>query len=247
MNEQVRSRVWWSQAVLVGAVIAVVLLPLGALGSRFGVWGFQTGFLFLAGGTVLATIGAMVGLIGIIVAFRRQMAADKPALMIGTVVSVLILAVMGMQFNAARSVPPIHNISTDVTDPPTFVAIVALRGEGSNPLAYDAATLAEQQRAAYPWLKTLETANASSASFDKALAALEGMGLEIVNADRGAGILEATATTFWFGFKDDVVVRIRPAGSGSVVDVRSVSRVGQSDLGVNARRIGEFFEAFEAG
>jgi hypothetical protein len=247
MNEQVRSRAWWSQAVLVGAVIAVVLLPLGAVGSRFGVWGFQTGFLFLAAGTVLATLGAVVGLIGIIVAFQRQMAADKPALLIGTLVSVLILAVMGMQFNAARSVPPIHNISTDVTDPPTFVAIVALRGEGANPLAYDSATLAEQQQAAYPWLKTLETANAPSASFDKALAALEGMGLEIVNADRGAGILEATATTFWFGFKDDLVVRIRPAGSGSIVDVRSVSRVGQSDLGVNARRIGKFFEAFEAG
>ena len=246
MNEQV-SRAWWSQAVMVGAIIAAVLLPLGALGSRFGVWGFQTGFMFLAGGTVLAVLGAVVGLIGIVVAFRRQLVADKPALLIGTLVSVLILALMGMQFNTARSVPPIHNISTDVADPPAFVEIVAVRGEDSNPLVYDAATLAEQQQAAYPWVKTLETPATPTASFDRAVATLEAMGLEIVNADRGAGIVEATDTTFWFGFKDDLVVRIRPAGSGAMVDVRSVSRVGQSDLGANARRIGEFMKGFEAG
>ena len=245
MNEQVDRRAWWSKAVLVGAVIAAVLLPLGALGSRFGIWGFQTGFLFLAGGTVLATLGALTGVVGMVVAVKRQMLADKPALMLGTVVSVLILALMGMQFNTARSVPPIHNISTDIADPPAFDAIVALRGDDANPLEYDAATLAEPQQAAYPDVKTLETTSAPGASFDKAQAALERMGLEIVNADRGAGIVEATATTFWFGFKDDVVVRIRPAGTGSIVDVRSVSRVGQSDLGANARRIGDFFEAFE--
>jgi uncharacterized protein (DUF1499 family) len=73
------------------------------------------------------------------------------------------------------------------------------------------------------------------------------MGLEVVHVDEQAGIVEATATTFWFGFKDDVVVRVRPAASGvgSLVDVRSVSRVGVSDLGANARRIGEFLELFE--
>ncbi|MFB3106560.1 MAG: DUF1499 domain-containing protein [Pseudomonadales bacterium] len=72
------------------------------------------------------------------------------------------------------------------------------------------------------------------------------MGLELVNEARLQGMIEATATTFWFGFKDDMVVRIRPSGAGSVIDVRSVSRVGMSDLGANARRIGEFLEGFAA-
>jgi uncharacterized protein (DUF1499 family) len=74
------------------------------------------------------------------------------------------------------------------------------------------------------------------------VAALEEMGLEIVTTDPVVGIVEATATTFWFGFKDDVVVRVRASGSGSLVDVRSVSRVGVSDIGVNARRIGELLD-----
>lgn len=247
MNTEVEARAWWSQAVLIGAVIAAVALPVGALGTRFGIWGFQTGFLFLAGGTVLATIGAVVGIVGLIVAFRRAMVSDRPPLLIGTLISVLVLALMGMQFNTARSVPPIHNISTDVGDPPQFMAIVEVRGEDANPLAYDAEQLAGPQQAAYPWVRTLETSLAPGASFDRALATLEEMGLDIVNADRGVGIIEATDTTFWFGFKDDVVVRIRPSGSGSVVDARSVSRVGQSDLGANARRIGVFLEAFESG
>jgi uncharacterized protein (DUF1499 family) len=60
----------------------------------------------------------------------------------------------------------------------------------------------------------------------------------VVAADPAAGRIEATATTFWFGFVDDVVVRVRPAaGGGSRIDVRSVSRVGKSDVGANAKRI----------
>ena len=60
------------------------------------------------------------------------------------------------------------------------------------------------------------------------------------------GRLEATARTRWFGFRDDVVVRVRPDGAGSRVDVRSVSRVGRSDLGTNARRIRGFMDALRS-
>ena len=240
------SRTWWSRAILIGAVIAAVLLPVGALGTRLGIWSFMGGFMLLAAGTVLAAIGLIVGIAGIIAARRRGLSADKPAVYLGTLVSVLILAVMGMQFAAAGSVPPIHNISTDVSDPPAFDRVVALRGEGSNPLEYDASTLAEAQQAAYPWVKTLESDLDSLAAVRRARATLEEMGLEIVGVEEAQGIVEATATTFWFGFKDDVVVRVRAQadGSGSIVDARSVSRVGQSDLGANARRIGAFLTAF---
>jgi len=236
---------WWSKAILIGALIALALLMLGAIGSRVGIWPFSTGFLMLAGGAVLAVIGVVVGIAGVVIAARRGLAADRPMLYVGTLISAVVVGYLGMQFNAARSVPPIHNISTDVADPPAFDAIVALRGEGSNPLAYDADAVAAQQQQAYPWVKTLHTDQAPQASFEKAVAVLGDMGIEIVDADPESGTVEGTATTTWFGFKDDVVVRIRPDGTGSKVDLRSVSRVGQSDLGVNAHRIGEFLTRFQ--
>ena len=247
MPEQVlENRTWWSRAILIGSVVAAVMLPVGALGTRLGIWQFSGGFMLLAGGVVLAAVGLIVGLVGIIVAARRKLAADKPAIYIGTLVSALVMAVMGVQFVTAASVPPIHNISTDVNDPPAFERIVALRGEGSNPLEYDAARLGPLQAQAYPWVQPLDSDLAPANAVRRARGVLEDMGLEIVGVEEDRGLLEATDTTFWFGFKDDVVVRIRAQedGSGSRVDVRSVSRVGTSDLGVNARRIGEFLTAF---
>jgi uncharacterized protein (DUF1499 family) len=243
------TRTWWSRAILIGAVVAAALLPIGALGARLGIWSFMGGFLLLAAGTVLAAIGLIVGIAAIIAANRRGLKGDKPAVYLGTLISVLILALMGSQFMAAGSVPPIHNISTDVVDPPAFDKVVALRGDSSNPLDYDAEQLAALQQEAYPWVQTLETDREPADALARAVQVLEGMGLEMVDVNDGAGIVEATDTTFWFGFKDDVVVRVRPQpdGSGALVDLRSVSRVGQSDVGANARRIGRFLEEFQKG
>ena len=237
---------WWSQAILVGAVIAAVLLMLGPLGTRFGIWTFTTGIPITLAAAGLAAIGLLVGVVAFVVTLVRKLPEDRAPVLIGVIVSALILGVMGLQVGQASSVPPIHNISTDVLDPPRFDAVVALRGEGTNPLEYVAAQLAEQQQKAYPWVKPLITDVPSGEMFNRALAALEDMGLEIVEANNTAGIIEATDTTFWFGFKDDVVVRIRDQGPGSVVDIRSVSRVGVSDLGANARRIGEILKRLAA-
>lgn len=235
---------WWSKAILIGAVIAALLLPVGALGSRFGMWTFGTGFSFLSAGVLLAAIGLLAGLVGIFVAKRKGFRADRPAIYLGTALSVLILAVMGLQFYKASSVPPIHNISTDLVDPPQFDRVASLRGEGTNPLAFNAEEIAPLQSEAYPWVETLESDLSPDAALARAREVLESMGLEIVNVDETAGRVEATDTTFWFGFKDDVVVRVMAGPRGSVVDMRSVSRVGRSDLGKNAERIGEFLEAF---
>ena len=79
-------------------------------------------------------------------------------------------------------------------------------------------------------------------AFEHALEAARAQGWEIVDADESQGRIEATATTFWFGFKDDVVIRIRGAGGGSAVDMRSKSRVGLSDTGTNAARIRDYFD-----
>ncbi len=184
---------------------------------------------------------------GLIASVKRDLPQNRPPIYIGLVISVLILIVMGMQFDKAYSVPPIHNISTDLDDPPAFDKVVSLRGDASNPVELNAEEIGPLQREAYPWVVPLVTQAASDEMFTRALAVVDDMGLELVNADPAAGLIEATDTTFWFGFKDDVAIRVRSADSGTVVDVRSISRVGLSDLGTNAKRVGEILEALGAG
>ncbi len=245
INQEDQRR-WWAKAILVGAVVGLIALPVGALGARFGIWPFMGGFMLLAVGVVLATIAFFLGIIAAVYSNSRGLLADRRSCLVGVAISVVILGLMGNQFMMASGVPPIHNISTDTQDPPQFDKVVALRdASGSNPLEYDASILAEQQRAAYPFVKPLVTRESAATMFTRAVNAVESMGLELVSADERAGRIEATDTTFWFGFKDDVVIRVRPEGSGSVVDVRSVSRVGQSDLGKNAQRIGAILDALE--
>lgn len=247
MNELTAGgRKWWASALLVGAVIGLVCLPLGALGAKLGIWGFMGGFMLLAVGTVLATAVFFLGIIAFAVSISKKLPAERSAVLIGVAISAVILALMGSQFMTAQSVPAIHNISTDTQDPPAFDKIVALRGADTNPLAYDAEKLAAVQREAYPQVQTLITEVAPGEMLNRAVTVLKGMGLEIVDTNAAAGRVEATDTTFWFGFKDDVVVRVRPEGSGSIVDVRSVSRVGQSDLGKNAERISEILEGLKS-
>jgi uncharacterized protein (DUF1499 family) len=166
------------------------------------------------------------------------------------VADVLALGVFAVPWNLmrqARAVPPIHDISTDTDDPPAFVAVIARREatRASNPPEYAGAEIAAQQKAAYPDLVTLRVEAPPDQAFASARTAAQSLGWEIVAADAAEGRLEATDTTRWFGFKDDVVVRVRPDGAGSRVDVRSKSRVGRSDVGANAARIRAFRDALK--
>ena len=195
--------------------------------------------MVLGVGVVLATAVFFLGVIAVVYTSVKGMAADRTSAAVGLVVSLVVLGVMGSQFAAGTQVPAIHNISTDLVNPPEFNTLVAIReAEGANPLELTD-EVKDQQRGAYPQIKSLISGSSSQELFTQAVQVLEGMGMDIADANPGAGTIEATDETFWFGFKDDVVVRIRAEGSGSVVDVRSVSRVGQSDLGKNAARIAE--------
>jgi uncharacterized protein (DUF1499 family) len=164
---------------------------------------------------------------------RPQRGALAAALLVGLVVA--WIPWNGMR--QARSLPPIHDISTDTADPPAFVAVLPLRADAPNSAEYAGEAIAEAQRAGYPDLAPVALPAPPADAFARALEAARAMGWEIVDADPASGRIEATDTTFWFGFKDDVVVRVRPEGDGSRIDVRSVSRVGGSDVGANAARI----------
>jgi uncharacterized protein (DUF1499 family) len=140
----------------------------------------------------------------------------------------------------ASSVPPIHDITTDTANPPVFVAIAPLRAEAPNGVEYKAEDNAAQQQEAYPDIEPLVTDVPPAEMFSRAEATARAMNWEIVATSPEEGRIEATDTTMWFGFKDDVVIRITPEGEGSRLDIRSMSRVGKSDIGKNAERIRAF-------
>ena len=147
-----------------------------------------------------------------------------------------------------KSVPFIHDITTDTANPPVFIAVVAAReAEGANPHDYAGETVARQQECGYPELEPFIADADPATAYDRALDVANSMDWEIVASDRALGRIEATDTSTWYGFKDDIVVRVisEDAGTGSRVDVRSLSRVGRSDVGVNAARIKAFLAALD--
>jgi uncharacterized protein (DUF1499 family) len=144
-------------------------------------------------------------------------------------------------------VPPIHDITTDPDNPSAFVVAAPLReAAGPDRVAYEGARIAEQQRLAYPEIAPLILAMAPGAAFNRALDAAQRMGWTILAADDAVGRIEASDRSRWFGFTDDIVIRISASGTGSRVDLRSSSRLGRSDLGVNAARIGNYLAALRA-
>ncbi|HAS22554.1 MAG TPA: DUF1499 domain-containing protein, partial [Idiomarina loihiensis] len=144
------------------------------------------------------------------------------------------------QYLKAQNVPAIHDITTDTQNPPEFIAIAPLRANAPNPVEYPGESTAEQQHEAYPELSTYTSLESPEELYSAALLAVDKMGWELVESSETEGRIEATATTTWFGFKDDVVIRVRGTTDGSELDIRSKSRVGRSDVGKNAERIREF-------
>jgi uncharacterized protein (DUF1499 family)/uncharacterized membrane protein YhaH (DUF805 family) len=238
---------WWSKLLLVCGVVALVLLLAAPLGHKFGIAELGPSFISLLAAVLLAVVTLIGGIVMAVVAGRKGLSSDRNLSAVAALLGLLPVIVMLPTALTGRGVPPIHDITTDTADPPTFSAALEHRMDASNDLIYgqegfSAVELADTQRQAYPVVKTLRSDLPTDAALDRAEAVLVELGLEIIGRD--VGRVEATATTFWFGFKDDVVVRVRNADGGSLVDVRSVSRVGVSDLGANAARISSFLTSF---
>ena len=233
---------------LVLATIAVVLLALGPIGWRVGWWHFRFAFLNLMPWAAYFGIAALVVSVLTLLLGRARI---EPR---GIAVAVLAFAVGGLiayvpwhYDQIRRTVPPIHDITTDPDNPPAFVAVVPLReAEGPDRVAYEGAKIAEVQRRAYPDIVPLTLAVPPAAAFNRAVDTAQRMGWTIVAADDAAGRIEASDKSRWFGFTDDIVIRITASGSGSRIDLRSSSRLGRSDFGVNAARIGNYLTALRA-
>ncbi len=238
-----------TKVVLASAIVTLVILLAGPLGYKFGLVGLMPSLVSLLVALLGAVIVFLVGLALIVVAQKNGQGADRTMLAVAIVVSLIPMVAMGPQIAKAQSVPPIHDITTDTEQVPQFDVIVQQRVGAPNSLVYGSEQLPREELAAlqlkaYPGVqpRTVQMNVADAAA--RAEQVLAAMGLEVVNVDAQAGLVEATATTFWFGFKDDMVVRLTAADAETRIDVRSVSRVGQSDVGANAARIEKFLAAF---
>lgn len=220
------------------AIAVCAALPLSVLMVRTGTW--QQGLLLYAVGCLAATaLMALFVLLSMLPKYRtwrRAIMGRALFALPGTLLLAALLAGRG-------DVPAIHDITTDTDDPPLFTAAEQQRGTGANSLEISAETL-EQQRAAYPDLETLVVDMPIDDAFDRALAVAGDLGWEVYHRDRNAGVIEAVDTTAIMAFRDDVVIRLRTNAEGTLVDLRSVSRVGIGDLGANAKRIRRFLDAF---
>jgi uncharacterized protein (DUF1499 family) len=222
------------------AIVSVVLAVLAPLGNRLGWWHYQVAFTILRWSAYIGVAAAVISLVGAILARPGGGRRGFVWGLLGIIIGLAVFSGPLLMFRKAKQVPPIHDITTDTTNPPQFVAVLPLRANADNPATYAGPEIAAQQAKAYPKIVPLNLPVSPDKAFERALAAVRDSGWELVAAVPAEGRIEATATTLVYGFKDDVVIRISPAAQGSRVDVRSVSRVGRSDLGANATRIDNF-------
>jgi uncharacterized protein (DUF1499 family) len=212
-------------ALLSGPAYRIELLPLS-----IAIPSVRWAATVAAGGTVVALLALLLTLGRSALGRWRRRALWALAINAAAAAWPLYL------YHQVQNLPRIHDISTDTATPPAFDAVVPLRRGAKNPVDYVSATAAEQRKG-YPDIVPLQLPIQPSVAFDNAQRAAQAMGWQIVAASPDKLRIEATDTTLLFGFKDDIVVRITPQGNGSVVDVRSLSRVGGSDFGTNAKRV----------
>lgn len=223
--------------IILGFLAAFLLLVAGPL-YRWQLLDLGIAFTLLRWAAYIG-IAAVVLIIAYVI-WQRPRGGRLGLLTVAAIAGIISFYLPYQQLQTARSVPPIHDISTDLEQPPEFVAVASLRADAPNPLPYPGEETAEQQRSAYPDLAPMYFAKDLERVFQAALTVVNDMGWQLVASDLADGRIEATASTFWFGFKDDVVIRLRSEDQQTRVDIRSKSRVGRSDVGKNADRIRDF-------
>jgi uncharacterized protein (DUF1499 family) len=231
-------------AMTLGVVSLLALLAAGPL-HHLGWLGLARTFSLLKWSVYGALATLALSIIGMIVAARRWASMRTPGT--AMVLSLMAIGSVGAFAWKASRLPAIHDITTDPTQPPPLLTILSLRDGAVNPADYGGPEVAAKQQQAYPDIVPLLLNVPPGRAFERALAAAKVKGWDIVASDPAGGRIEATDTTFWFGFKDDVVVRVTPLPTGSRVDARSLSRVGVGDVGANAARVRAFLGAVKAG
>lgn len=234
-------------AALIFGVGGVAAALVASLGAGQGAWHFGGAFTVLRYAFFAAIAGAVLGLIGLVLARRARKGGLMLPNLVALVVALSFVLFLGSQVRTARSVPAIHDVATDLDDMPQFktlkvrednLAKVPDMGRAELKALGPEARWKAIHREAYGDLRTIRVPMSVEDTIRRAEQLARERGWEIARADPQMGALEATDTSFFFRFKDDVLVRARPApGGGTLVDMRSISRVGGSDVGVNAKRV----------
>lgn len=232
------------------ALIPVTLLLMAAapLGYRLRLWSAITALTKVVPlGLVAGALAALLAVVSLAAGGWRA-GAGTTAMLVAIVLIGVAAVLLPLRVKKIAARTPFNDVTTDTANPPALEALLPLRrvevpGAAG---AYDGAKLAALQKSTYPDLASLNLAAAPGDAFERALAAAKSSGWTIVAADASRGRIEAYDKTSWFGFIDDIVVRVAPDGAGTRVDMRSASRVGISDLGKNAQRIRAYFAALKA-
>jgi uncharacterized protein (DUF1499 family) len=250
MNTTVRERPRWPVkmtrfAFFVG-ISAIILLVIAGPAYRLRLLPLLPALLGAAIGFLLFVVTFIVGAIGLLAGGRQAFARSRAAVAV-IALSLVITIVAGFWISRGRGAPPIHDVTTDLNDPPVFKDVLPLRSAfgAVNPGEYqriqsimgNKINVPDAQRSAYPDIQPLVLPQPPARTVQLAQQAAKDMGWDIVAVVPSEGRVEATDTTGYFGFKDDVVVRVKSESTGSRVDVRSESRVGGGDTGTNARRV----------
>ncbi|HEY4706884.1 MAG TPA: DUF1499 domain-containing protein [Thermodesulfobacteriota bacterium] len=229
---------------LVLGLVSLAALLSSPAGYRAGLFGHRTAFKIMEFAAYGGVSGVIIAAAGLIWALKKPGRARLLALS-GVIAGFFAFYIPWSLLSGAREFPPINDITTDMDSPPEFVSLVEARKAYGSRVDYPGADMAGKQAASYPGIRPLIMDMGADAAFDRALSAAKEMGWEISASDKTARRIEATDTTFWFGFRDDIVIRLTPAESRTRLDVRSASRVGKGDAGKNAERIREYLGKVE--
>jgi uncharacterized protein (DUF1499 family) len=235
-------------------VVALAVALAASFGTRLGFWSYKLGLFAILPATAIGILGLLAGLIWALTALLRNSGTGARYGIVGLLGAVLTVGVPLNGLRLALTAPPIHDISTDIEYAPQFKALLALRKGAESDPGYDgpkivklrdgkSASVSALQKKYYGDVIPFAQFVKPTKLFWRALNLANSLSWHVVALDPKEGRIEATDTTFWFGFTDDIVIRVRPAGKlGARLDIRSKSRVGQSDLGANAARIRAFLK-----
>jgi uncharacterized protein (DUF1499 family) len=233
-------------AALVLSLVALCLLALAPFGWRLGWWHYGFGLYWMMPASGLIAAAAAVLSFVTLALGRSQLRLRAVTMLSAALLLGAVLAYVPWQYSRTRdALPRIHDITTDTDNPPMFRAVLPAReAERANSVDKRDPQLAQLQKAAYPDLAPVITSLPATRAFDEALQVAKSMpGWTIVAVDVDAGRIEASQRSRWFGFTDDIVLRIVGDEPGSRIDMRSTSRQGRSDYGVNAARIRAYLDA----
>lgn len=236
-----------SNTALMIALTCFALAALMVFGSSIGLWEPIVGFGASRNyNDLLGYITVIVGALALIFNLKNKQfkTSIKSILAIILGLSMLAPTIVSL-INEPLRYPPIHDITTDINTPPQFTFLSDDRAGAKNTLVYGGAEIAQQQLKAFPDLKPITSELTAKQAYLKAINIAHTMGWDIVYEDQKTFNFEATARTPFFNFTDDVVVQVSEKNNISIINIRSVSRIGRGDRGVNAQRIRDFTKRFE--